>query len=139
MNPKPEDPRNINKKMKQLFNDYYNKEKDIKNYNGVEFVAYDKEYTDEALDNDEYDKKNDEIDLIEKHFNININVYTHDEPESLQIDRRSITNYDDTLNLMRYNNHFMYIKNLQQIRHCYRCRKCDKIFKNMEACNRHEI
>ena len=138
MNPKPEDPRNINKKMKQLFNDYYNKEKDIKTYNGVEFVAYDKEYTDEALDNDEYDKKNDEIDLIEKHFNININVYTHDEPESLQIDRRSITNYDDTLNLMRYNNHFMYIKNLQQIRHCYRCRKCDKIFKNMEACNRHE-
>jgi hypothetical protein len=29
MNPKPEDPRNINKTMKQLFNDYYNKEKDI--------------------------------------------------------------------------------------------------------------
>ena len=42
------------------------------------------------------------------------------------------------MNLMRYNNHFMYIKNLKQIRHCYRCRKCDKIFKNMEACNRHE-
>ena len=39
MNPKPEDPRNINKKMKQLFNDYYNKQKDIKNYNGVEFVV----------------------------------------------------------------------------------------------------
>ena len=31
--------------MKQLFNDYYNKEKDIKNYNGVEFVAYDKNTT----------------------------------------------------------------------------------------------
>ncbi len=57
-----------------------------------------------SLDNDEYDKKNDEIDLIEKHFNININVYTNDEPELLQIDRRSITNYDDTLDLMRYNN-----------------------------------
>jgi hypothetical protein len=41
--------------MKQLFDDYYNKEMDIKNYNGVEFVTYDKEYTDEALDNDEYD------------------------------------------------------------------------------------
>jgi len=107
-------------------------------YKGIEYVAYDKEYNDEALDNDEYDKKNDEIDLIEKHFNVNVNVYTHDEPELLQIDRRSICNYDDTLNLMRYNNHFMYIKDLKQIRHCYRCKKCSKIFKNMEACNRHE-
>ena len=43
--------------MKQLFNEYYNKEKDIKNYNGVEYVAYDKEYSEEALDNDEYDKR----------------------------------------------------------------------------------
>jgi hypothetical protein len=32
----------------------------------------------------------------------------------------------------------MYIKDLKQIRHVYRCRKCDKICKNMEACNRHE-
>jgi hypothetical protein len=31
---KPEDPRNINKNMKIIFNDYYNKEKDIKNYCG---------------------------------------------------------------------------------------------------------
>ncbi len=52
---------------------------------------------------EEYDKKNDEIDLIEKHFNININVCSHDEPELLQIDRRSMCEYDDTLNLMRYN------------------------------------
>jgi hypothetical protein len=63
--------------MKSIFNDYYKQEKDIKSYGGVEYVAYDKEYTDEALDNEEYDKKNDEIDLIEKNFNININVYTH--------------------------------------------------------------
>ena len=110
----------------------------VYSYEGVTYVAYDKEYTDEALDNEEYDKKNDEIDLIEKHFKININVYTHDEPKLLQIDRRSICNYDDTLNLMRYNNHFMYIKDLKQIRHCYKCKKCFKIFKNMEACNRHE-
>ena len=74
---------------------------DEENYPGVDYVAYDKEYNDEALDNDGYDKKNDEIDLIEKHFNININVYTHDEPELLQIDRRSITNYVVTLDLMR--------------------------------------
>ena len=32
----------------------------------------------------------------------------------------------------------MYIKNLNQIRHSYKCKKCTKIFQNMEACNRHE-
>ncbi len=48
--------------MKTIFNEYYNKEKDFKNYCGIEYVAYDKEYYDVALDNDEYDKKNDEID-----------------------------------------------------------------------------
>ena len=52
--------------MKQIFNDYYNKKIDNSTYKGVEFVAYGKEYTAEALDNEEYDKKNDEIDLIEK-------------------------------------------------------------------------
>ena len=37
--------------MKQIFNDYYNKKID-NTYKGVEFVAYDKEYTAEALDNE---------------------------------------------------------------------------------------
>ncbi len=41
--------------MKHLFKDYYNKpfKLDKTNYSGVEYVAYDKEYTDEALDNDD--------------------------------------------------------------------------------------
>ena len=39
---------------------------------------------------------------------------------------------------MRYSNHFLYTKGLKQIRHCYECKKCSKILKNMEACNRHE-
>ncbi len=81
------------------------------------------------------EKKKDEIDLIEKYFNVNFNVYTHDEPELLQIDKRSITNYDETSNLMRCDNHLMYIKDLKQIRHS---NNCSKIFKNMELCNRHE-
>ncbi len=78
--------------------------------------------------------------MIEKHFNINIDVYSLDVKGelSLRIDPRSITKYDDALNLMRYYNHFMYFKHLQQIRHIHRCRKCDKICNNMEACNRHE-
>ncbi len=59
MNPKPEDNSNIKIMTKSLFKDYYNKPLQ-QNYQGIEYVAYDKEYTDEALDNDEYDKKNDE-------------------------------------------------------------------------------
>ncbi len=43
--------------MRELLILLQDKEKDIKNYNGIEYVAYDKEYTDEALDNDEYEKK----------------------------------------------------------------------------------
>ena len=63
--------------MKYLYKDYYNKklnDDEIKNYKGVEYVAYDKEYDDEALDNEEYENKNNELDLIEKHFKINVNV-----------------------------------------------------------------
>ena len=59
---------------------------------------------------------------------MNQNYYksTHDEPELLQIDRRSMCEYDDTLNLMRYNNHFMYIKDLKQIRYSYKCKNAAK-------------
>ena len=133
---KPIDPRNVNKKLKQLFNDYYKNTKDIKNYNGVEYVAYKEQYND--LNNDEYDNKNDELDLIERFFKININVYTNDEPNELMIDRSSINLFEDSINLLRYNNHIMYIKNMDQVRHCYKCKKCNKIFKCDSLCNRHE-
>ncbi len=45
----------------------------------------------------------------------------------VQVDRRSITNAEDKLFLMRDNNHFMYIKDMIQIRYCYKCKKCTKI------------
>ena len=134
---KPSDVRNVNKKLKQLFSNYYGKAKDIKTYDGVEYVAYKEQYDD--LNNDEYDKKNDELDLIERFFKININVYTNDEPDIFMIDRRSINLFEDSINLLRYNNHFMYIKNMDQMRHCYKCKKCNKIFKCDKECNRHEI
>ena len=54
------------------------------------------------------------------------------------IDRRSINLFEDSINLLRYNNHFMYIKNMDQMRHCYKCKKCNKIFKCDKLCNRHE-
>ena len=54
------------------------------------------------------------------------------------IDRRSINLFADSINLLRYNNHFMYIKNMDQMRHCYKCIKCNKVFKCDKLCNRHE-
>ena len=44
------------------------------------------------------------------------------------IDRRSINLFEDSINLLRYNNHFMFIKNMDQMRHCYKCKKCNKYF-----------
>ncbi len=61
-------------KLKNFPNTFYKNEQDIDYYSGVMDVAYDKEYTDDASDND---KKNDEIDWIENK-NININVNTRD-------------------------------------------------------------
>ena len=49
-----------------------------------------------------------------------------------------MTKYETTLNLMRYENHFMYITNLDHIRHSFKCRNCGKYFENMKAVKAHE-
>ncbi len=49
-----------------------------------------------------------------------------------------MTNYEEALNLMRYENHFMYIKDLDHIRHTFKCCNCGKFCKNMKAVKAHE-
>ncbi len=44
----------------------------------MEPVEYDKKYINEALDNDEYDEKNDEIDLIENILVLIITILTEE-------------------------------------------------------------
>ncbi len=56
-------------------------------------------------------------------FEINMNVYANDIEDVLRIDRLSIscmTNYEDTLNSMRFTNPFMYIKDWKQTRPCFK-------------------
>ena len=133
------DLRRIEKPVKELFNKFHNNIVILKDYEGIQYVSYDKEYTPERLDAEDYDQTHDEIDDVEKIYKININVFTNDEPDLFQIDRRSMSNHETTLNLLRYNNHFMYIKDIEQIRHCYKCRKCGlKTLKNFQASKRHE-
>ena len=49
-----------------------------------------------------------------------------------------MTKYETTLNLMRYEKHFMFVTNLDHIRHSFKCRNCGKYCKNMKAVKAHE-
>jgi hypothetical protein len=71
----------------------------------VKYLEY-RKFADSDIDESEYEKSIDEIDKIEHHFKININIYTQDEKEVTQIDRRRVNNYDDVLYLFRHDNHF---------------------------------
>ena len=64
------------------------------------------------IDESEYEKALDEIDCIEHHFKMSININTQDEKDVTQIDRRSINNYN-VLYLLRNDNHFCYIKKMK--------------------------
>ena len=86
--------------MKNNFNKFYDKKNIIEDYKGIEYIAYDEQYTEEKLEKDDYEDLKDEIDEVERFFKININVYTQDavtkdnknnEIGLTIIDRRSMT------------------------------------------------
>jgi hypothetical protein len=123
---KPDDTRSVENHVINLFNEYYEIKNAIKNYNGVSYIEYNKYY-----DEENEESLIDEVSKIEKFYKININVYNNDistidqkgnEEYVVEIERRSMTNYETTLNLMRYENHFMYITDLDHIRHSFKCR-----------------
>jgi hypothetical protein len=139
---KPDNNRRVEKHVIKLFNEYYENKIDIKKYNGVSYIEYNKNY-----DEENEESLVDEVSKIEKFYKININVYNNDistidekgnEEYVVEIERRSLTNYETTLNLMRYENHFMYITDLDHIRHSFKCRNCGKFCKNMKAVKAHE-
>ena len=82
---------------KELYSNFYGKKYDA-SYEGVKYLEY-RKFADADMDESEYEKAIDEIDKIEHHFKMNINIYTQDEKEVTQIDRRSVNNYDDVLYL----------------------------------------
>ena len=93
-----------------------------------------------------YEKAEDEIDQIEQHFKININIYTQDEEKITQIDRRSIDRRSiknekevkEVMYLLRHNNHFCYIKDIGAFVSSFKCSRCGKLWSNSTACHRHE-
>ena len=46
--------------------------------------------------------------------------------------------YDDTLYLLRKNNHFMYIKDFDKLKHTHICRYCKTLYKTNKILKKHE-
>jgi hypothetical protein len=121
---------------KELYSNFYGKKYET-SYEGVKYLEY-RKFADADIDESEYEKAIDEIDKIEHHFKINVNIYTQDEKEVTQIDRRSVNNYDDVLYLLRHDNHFCYIKKIENFTSRFKCSRCGKLWSNSTACHRHE-
>jgi hypothetical protein len=119
-----------------LYSNFYGTKYDT-SYEGVKYLEY-RKFADADIDESEYEKAIDEIDKIEHHFKMNINIYTQDEKEVTQIDRRSVNNYDDVLYLLRHDNHFCYIKKIDNFASRFKCSRCGKLWSNSTACHRHE-
>ena len=134
-NPEQKDYRRLEKATKELYKEFY-KEEYNKDYEGIKYLEY-KKFADAEVDEKEYEKAEDEIDKIEQHFNININIYTQEEKGVTEIDRRSYNN-NNVLYLLRHNNHFCYIKNIDNFVCSFKCSRCSKLWSTSTACHRHE-
>lgn len=135
-NTEQKDYRRLEKPTKKLYEEFYNKKYDDE-YEGIKYLQY-KKFIDAEIYESEYEKTEDEIDKIEQHFKININIYTQDEENKTEIDRRSFTNYENTLYLLRYDKHFCYIKEFKNFSSSFQCCKCKKLWSTSTACIRHE-
>jgi hypothetical protein len=71
---------------------FYGKKYDII-YEGVKYFEY-RKFSDADVDESEHERAQDEIDKIEQHFKMNINIYTQVENEVTPIDRRRVNNYE---------------------------------------------
>ena len=68
---KPDNNRRVGKHVNKLFNEYYENKLDIKQYDGIRYVPFDKDYDEEKYDS--IDSLQDEVSKIEKFYKIYIN------------------------------------------------------------------
>ena len=83
-----------------------------------------------------------EIEDIEIFFNINVNIYKLNVNENeILAERQHIhndRNKDDKMTLGLYENHFVYIKNVNHLCKVFRCEQCKKTFVNHDNLIRHQ-
>ena len=72
-----------------------------------------------------------EIPTVEDLLNLNILLYDIDIVDAHIVEelaRRSVQKYEDTVRLLRYNNHICYLNKINAVFQSFRCRNCDTIF-----------
>lgn len=79
-----------------------------------------------------------EIPQLEQCFHININVFSLHEDLSCTSVYRSLSLFDNTLNLNKYEHHLSYIKDITIYTKKYICHHCNKMFKRKDIWDKHE-
>lgn len=82
-----------------------------------------------------------ELNSIEKKFQMNVDVFEFDQtqaPPVLVPLRRSDYKHTDTLRVLCYKHHFMYIKDIDKLGHALTCSKCGKLYAQLFRLNEHE-
>ena len=76
---------------------------------------------------------------LESRFKVNINVFEYDfVNKCLSPQIRTCQVYKTTLNLLLYQNHFAYIKNMDKATKSYSCQKCGRLWHHIGMLHRHE-
>ena len=105
--------------VKKLFDEYY--KKSFKNYQGVD---------------------EDELDSIENHFSVKINIYRTTEKKAIMV-KHSPSQYNNILNLNLYTekqiNHFSYIKNINKLSKTFQCPDCNIFLREAKKMPKHML
>ena len=83
-----------------------------------------------------------ELPALEKLFRVNIDIFEYDDNKVLTPVLRSGSEYNKTMRVLLYEDHFMYIVDIDKATHCFGCIKCGKLWKlcgnmkrHMKVCN----
>jgi len=85
-----------------------------------------------------------ELQSIEDTFQVNIDVFDFDETHSTSTFccfsplRRSAGHHKETMRVLHYQQHFMYIKDIDKLAHAFSCSQCGQLWKQHHQLNRHE-
>ena len=84
----------------------------------------------------------DDLMVLEELFSLNVYVYDLQEMEdgdiAARLVRRSPYNYQETMNLNLYEDHFSYVNDMEKCSHSFLCSKCDRLWKHVGTLHRHE-